>query len=147
MSQRPNNRPGGQPNPPPSRQGPNLFHIILVFFLITFGLNLIFTNMVNRGESQQIQYSQFMQLVEAGLVDQGQLDDTQIQLMLRSDADISAAQAILFPDGDVPSAEWMDRYARTSVYVTGRVEHPELADWLNQHNVSFYTPVVYDSPL
>ncbi|HML45260.1 MAG TPA: ATP-dependent zinc metalloprotease FtsH [Clostridia bacterium] len=147
MSQRPNNRPGGKPNPSPLRQGPNLFHIILVFFLITFALNLVFSNMVNHGESQQIQYSQFMQLVEAGLVDQVQLDAAQIQLVLRSDADIGAVQAILYPDGNVPSGEWLDRFARSSVYVTGRVEHPELADWLNGHNVSFYTPVVYESPL
>lgn len=119
--------PGGAP------RGYNIFHIILVIFLITFALNILFGTLLHRNV-YQIEYSQFIRLVESNTVKQAVLEDEQIQISLFNDADLNLVEQILYPDGKPDSEPDLSTNNR---YMVARVEDPELVKRFTENNVDF----------
>ncbi|MGD9560621.1 MAG: ATP-dependent zinc metalloprotease FtsH [Oscillospiraceae bacterium] len=115
-------------------KGPNIFNIILVFFLITFVLNILFAP---RGQQSAttIAYSQFIDLVEQGYVSNAVLSDEQVQVSIAKDADLAAVEKILYPAGR--SGEQQTAPVAGSVYVATRIDDDGLVDRLHQNDVAF----------
>jgi len=132
-------------NTPETNRGPNLFNIIIIFFLITFVLNAFTSNRLVNAQTQ-ISYSQFTNLVQSGYVSQVELGDDEIQIALKKDADKEAVNEILHNTAPAEEqANW--QFPVNQTYYTGRVDDPDLVKMLNQYNVEFYKPIVRTSPL
>ncbi|MDL2235087.1 ATP-dependent zinc metalloprotease FtsH, partial [Christensenellaceae bacterium OttesenSCG-928-L17] len=129
-------KPGDGDNQMPDHapRGPNLFNIILIFFLVTFALNLFFGNKLP--DAVQIGYSQFISLVESGNVSEAQISDDHITIALAEEADLAEVESILFPDGS-ESANWATK-AKENNYVTVRMDDPKLIDRFTEHDVAFF---------
>lgn len=134
-----------QNNTPEKSSGPNIFHILIVIFLITFVLNLVFANLMPKNQVQ-ISYSQFQSLVESGSVSQVQLEEAQIELALKKDADMEAVDGILYPDGKGVQSVWAENTMQTTYY-TGRVDDPGLVGLLNKYGVEFSQTIPTSTPL
>jgi len=116
-------------------QGPNIFNIMMVMFLLTFILNIFFSNQIPDA-ALQIEYSQFIQLVESGNVSRAQLSDNQIQIAVAKDADLTVVEQILYPEGR--NSNKQSAPAAGDNYIAVRVEDPALVERLSENNVSFY---------
>ncbi len=141
---------GGNGTPPVGGKAPkkfNLFNIICVIFLINFMLNLLFGG--QSGVGRQIEYSQFISLVESGNVSQAQIADESVQIALKKDADLAVAERILYPygrDGQVLGQQPAPKAG--DVYFAVRVDDPALVERLSENDVGFYKPMNRaDSPL
>ncbi|MDL2214097.1 ATP-dependent zinc metalloprotease FtsH [Clostridia bacterium OttesenSCG-928-O13] len=138
---------GGQPGSPPPKggdqsgqnapQGPNIFNILMIFFLVTFVINMFTANSTAQAAAQ-IEYGQFIQLVESGNVSQAQLSDEQVQIEIAKDADLAQVESILYPDGRDENRQAAP--AAGTGYVAMRVEDPNLVQRLADNDVSFYKP-------
>lgn len=137
------NQAGGMP--PADRNGPstgntpkknNLLNIITVIFLITFLINLIFSNY--RSSDSQIEYSQFISLVEAGSVHQVQIDDDAVRLSLKEDADLAAVEQILYPGGRDTASNRQPAPSAEDIYTAVRIDDPGMVDRLSENGVAFY---------
>ncbi|MGL6199139.1 MAG: ATP-dependent zinc metalloprotease FtsH [Lachnospiraceae bacterium] len=116
-------------------QGPNIFNIILVIFLITFILNFFSASRSSNAVSQ-IEYSQFIQLVESGNVSEAQLGDDEIKIVISQSADLSEVEEILYPEGRTDNAQ--PTPAAGDYYTAVRVEDPSLVERLTENEVSFH---------
>ena len=116
-------------------QGHNIFNIILVIFLITFILNF-FSASRSSNTVSQIEYSQFIQLVESGNVNEAQLGDDEIKIAISQSADLSEVEEILYPEGRTDNAQ--PAPATGDYYTAARVEDPSLVERLTENEVSFY---------
>jgi len=133
------NNPFGETDRPSAGKSPkrfNFFNIIIVIFLINFVLNFLFANM--SGTGTQIEYSQFIKLVESGNVSRVQIEDESVQISLKKDADFSAVESILYPDGRNIDSKQQPVPAAGSVYTVVRIDDPSLVERLNDNNVDFY---------
>ena len=127
-----NRRYGRPPGNMPRRN--NILYIIMIVFLITFLVNLIFANITN--SIAQVEYSTFIKLVESGNLARVQIDDTTVVMSLKEDAKLTEVEQILYPDG--VSASIHSRPAVTDIYSAVRIDDPALVDRLTQNEVSFY---------
>ncbi len=116
-------------------QGPNIFNIMLVTFLITFLMNIFFGNRL-ADRTYQIEYSQFIDLVESGNVSRAQLSDDQVQIVIANEADLSEVEAILDPEGK--RSEVLPVPAAGDNFIAIRVDDPDLVERLRKNNVAFY---------
>jgi len=114
-------------------RGPNIFNIILVMFLITSTFNIFFTNRISDAVLQ-IEYSQFIQMVESGNVSRAQISDDQIQIVIANDADLTEVEQILYPDG---RTDTQSSPTAGDNYIAVKVEDSALVDRLSQSGVSF----------
>ncbi|MDR2741492.1 MAG: ATP-dependent zinc metalloprotease FtsH [Treponema sp.] len=141
----------------PSRGGPNLFNFLIVGIIITFALNIFVGNMTS-SRKVQIEYGQFIQLVEAGAVKQVRIEPDQIALTLKDGAGESAVRNILrlpelapLPKPEQPSGFSFEKaresVERNPVYYTGRLEDPLLTERLIKNEVAFYRPIVQSNPI
>jgi len=131
-------------NTPETGRGSNLFNALIVFFLITFILNVFMSQRLANVQTQ-ITYSQFTNLVENGYVAQVELNDSEIQIALKEDADKDAVKEILGADSAGEQANWQIPFQQS--YYTGHVDDPNLVKMLNEYNVEFYKPIVRTSPI
>ena len=131
--------------PPADKNGPsaentpkknNLFNIITVIFLITFLINLVFTNNISSGS--QIEYSQFIRLVESGSVHQVQIDDDTVRLSLKKDADLAVVEQILYPAGRDTASNHQPAPSAKDIYTAVRIDDPAMVDRLSENGVAFY---------
>ena len=107
--------------------------ILIVFFLLTFLFNL-FTMQRSSTANLQISYDQFLNLVDAGFVEQVYMDDEKIQILLRSNIDreevVQSLGAEELPEGirgqELPVFEQV-------VFYTGRVDDPNLVATLREN--------------
>ncbi|MDD4081076.1 MAG: ATP-dependent zinc metalloprotease FtsH [Eubacteriales bacterium] len=126
----------GQPGGTPSQSGgPNwsrLFNILLVFFALTFLFNLLFAN---RMESPAIQigYSQFMALVDEGVVDQAELHEERIYLTLKRGTDMGRVRDLLA----YAPAGGAEALTDQTVYTAVLMDDPELTTRLYDKGVTF----------
>ena len=139
-----NNNQTNPNNSPETNKGPNIFNVMIVFFLITFMMNFFMSQRMANTQTQ-ITYSQFTSLVESGSVAQVELSDSEIQIALNEDADTDTVNEILRQSTAVTQTEWPFQIQQT--YYTGRIDDPDLVTRLNQYNVEFYKPIVRTSPL
>lgn len=114
-------------------RGPNIFNILLIFFVITFLLNSIFADRL-KDTASQIEYSQFIQLVETGNISKAKLSEEEVHVEISKDADIAEVEDILYPQGrgDIQPAPKSGR-----VYTAVKVDDPDLVERFVNHEVAF----------
>ena len=133
------NQPKGSGGGPPAGNSPkkfNIFNIIMATFLITFFLNFLFGSGINN--NPQIEYSQFIKLVESGNVGDAQISDETVQISLKSDADLTEVGQILYVEGQNRSFRNQPDPSTNSVYTVIRIEDPDLVERLSINDVAFY---------
>ena len=141
-------RPKGPPPPPkdddfdnnsksPKRN--NFINILVIVFLITFMWNILFPNGGSLSGTE-IEYSTFNQLVYSGHIARVELTEDLVHIALKDEADLSAVEVILYPDGRdearFPAPE------KDSVFFTARIDDPELVTRLSENGVRFYKPYI-----
>jgi cell division protease FtsH len=109
----------------------------------------------------EIEYSQFVSLVDGDLVERVQFEDESLLIMLKQDADLDAVTRILPPSAagergkerggggaDQKTIErWRDNIRENRVFYTGKVDDPGLNDRLLAHGVAFIRPLLVHSPI
>ncbi|MDR3145734.1 MAG: ATP-dependent zinc metalloprotease FtsH [Treponema sp.] len=133
----------------PGRDKPNMVSFLIIGLVITFVLNTFIGNWT-AGSKVQIEYGQFIQLVESGSVRQVQIEEDQIALTLKNDADRNRVAGILrleARDAGEPPAAGRDRQAGHQVYYTGRLDDPGLTERLIANEVAFYKPIIRSNPI
>lgn len=118
-----------------------VFAAIIVFFLLTFLLNLFNSQRTSTAELQ-ISYNQFMDLVEAGAVEQVYMDDDQIQICIKEKYTAEEVARLLGAD-ELPEEQEGKRHpwqmqADSVVFYTGRADDPNLVSTLLEHDVDTY---------
>ncbi|MDR0641176.1 MAG: ATP-dependent zinc metalloprotease FtsH [Treponema sp.] len=146
MKNPPRNEDGAAgPAGPGQPKKPNMLGLLIAGLVITFIFNLAAAKMA-AGNKLQVEYGQFIQLVETGLVQQAQIDDQQIAFTLKEGADQHALREILrLPAGTEGPAE--RRLLSSGVYYTGLLEDPALTERLLKNSVAFYKPIVQPNPI
>lgn len=150
-SSKDNNRPI-KGSPPP-----NFFNFLLVGFIITFLMNSLL-NSITANKKVQIDYSQFIHLVESGNVERVQIEEDQILIALKENADKEEVSQILGIEKELnnlnldPALQekldrWSEESLQSNTYYTGRIEDPGLSDRLIAHNVAYGKPIVESSPI
>ena len=137
-----NQPPGGPANKHPG--GFNLFNIIVVFFLINFVVNLLNHSMLSKGIP--IDYNQFIRMVESGQVSQVQIDDEKLQIFLKKDADMSAIERIIYPEGSQSDAKQTPAIKADDMFTVTRLEDPSLVQRLSEMDVSFFKSLTAANP-
>jgi cell division protease FtsH len=130
------------------KNNPNFLNFLIIGMVITFVLNMIMGSMSSGGKAQ-IEYGQFIQLVESGVVKQVRIDADQIALTLKEEADQTRVRQIL---RIAPSAQQNGGTGRNIppgnlLYYTGRLEDPSMTQRLIDHGVAFYKPIVQSNPI
>ncbi|MDR3247890.1 MAG: ATP-dependent metallopeptidase FtsH/Yme1/Tma family protein, partial [Treponema sp.] len=138
-------KPPGQPNKP------NMLSFLIIGIVITFVLNLFSSNITAR-QKVQVEYSQFIQLVEQGAVKQVQLDDQQIAFYLKEEADRGMVGAILQIPADSQESTprtglFSSSRIANQVYYTGVLNDPGLTERLLRNSVAFYKPIIQSNPI
>ncbi|MGI6688045.1 MAG: ATP-dependent zinc metalloprotease FtsH [Christensenellales bacterium] len=135
----PNSPSQGHPGSPagaPGSSGPNwskILNILLVFFSLTFLFNLFFANRLS-SPAVEIGYSQFMSMVDEGMVDQAQINEERIYLTLKSDADLQRAGALI---GLNASLSRQAGLSRDTVFTAVLMDDPNLTQKLYDKGVVF----------
>ena len=122
---------------PEQRRNSTWIIVIVVFFLITFVMNMFLGRQMPIGEIE-ISYDQFLDLVEGGVAGQVYMDSDQLQLLLRDGVEEADVAAILGTDEnweDVPEVKTLP--FRTVTFYTGRVDDPNLVSVLRENDVQF----------
>ncbi len=114
----------------------NIFNILAIVFVINFLLNLFVFN--NMNTSKQIEYGQFIQLVESGNVYQAQVEDDIVAINLKESADLGAVEAILYPEGRDVDSRTETAPTKDDIYTVVRMDDPGLVERLNASGVGFY---------
>ncbi|RVU54247.1 ATP-dependent metallopeptidase FtsH/Yme1/Tma family protein [Anaerosphaera multitolerans] len=112
-------------------QGPDIFNLIVVMFLITILFNIFFVNMSKKA-APEVEYSQFIELVETGNVSRAKIKENQISFEISKDANLSEVKNII---GEGYSGK--SEIEPKSNYITTKVNDPYLADRLLENEVTF----------
>jgi cell division protease FtsH len=129
---------GGQKGPP--KNNPNILNFFIIGLVITFVINMVTMNMMSN-RKVQIEYGQFIQLVEDGAVKQARIEEDQIALTLKDGAN-QARLAQILQIGPENS-----QVLENLVYYTGRLDDPALTQRLIDEGVAFYKPIVKSNPI
>lgn len=151
----------GPPNDPNKQSGQktggsptNIFHFLIIGFIITFILNMFASSLIS-SRKVQITYDQFVQLVDSQSVKAVQLESDEILISLKPDCDKEVTQKILLPEVDDLdddemaqfTKQWLERVQGDNVYYTGRLDDPDLVNRLIEKGVEFYQPIIRSSPI
>jgi len=140
--------PQGRGNRRPAGNTPknfNVLHIIIVIFLLNILLNLLFTSLSRGG--LQIEYSQFIKLVEGGHVSRVQIGDDTLQITLRDAVSLSEVERVLYPQGRISGSRQQTVLKAADVITAVRIDDPALVELLRAHNVDFFKPMSRNSPI
>ncbi|WP_043922609.1 ATP-dependent zinc metalloprotease FtsH [Leadbettera azotonutricia] len=135
---------GGSPASGPKK--PGIINILLVGIVIIFLLNT-FVGSFTASKKVQIEYGQFVELVESGAVRQVQIDADEVALTLKNEADPGLVGRVLRQTGAGDLAKGQGSATGNLVYYTGKVDDPGLTERLIKNDVAFYKPIIRSSPL
>lgn len=105
--------------------------ILIVSLGLTFLFNLVTTTMALRTQSE-LNYSEFVNWVEQDKVE---------KVEFRSD------KLVVYPYADKLEENDKKLVAGSDKFYVGRVAYDELVPILREHNVQFYSPIQYNSPI
>lgn len=115
--------------------GPSIINVIIIGLLITFLLNTFSSSLTSRLRVQ-VKYSQFLQLVDAGLIENVQIGSEQISFRLKSGANTNKASEILGTDTQMQGSDGQDLQTE-KIYYTGVMTDSSLIDRLYENDISF----------
>ncbi|MEI3162279.1 MAG: ATP-dependent zinc metalloprotease FtsH [Lachnospirales bacterium] len=105
--------------------------ILVVSLGLTFLFNLVSTTMMMRSQSE-LNYSEFVNWVEENKVE---------KVEFRSD------KLVVYPYADKLGENDKKLVAGNDKFYVGKVSYDELVPILRKHNVEFYSPIQYNSPI
>lgn len=105
--------------------------ILIVSLGLTFLFNLVSTTMMMRSQSE-LNYSEFVNWVEENKVE---------KVEFRSD------KLVVYPYADKLGENDKKLVAGNDKFYVGKVSYDELVPILRKHNVEFYSPIQYNSPI
>lgn len=105
--------------------------ILIVSLGLTFLFNLVSTTMMMRSQSE-LNYSEFVNWVEANKVE---------KVEFRSD------KLVVYPYADKLGKNDKKLVAGNDKFYVGKISYDELVPILRKHNVEFYSPIQYNSPI
>jgi cell division protease FtsH len=137
--------------------GPNIFNVLIIGIIVTFILNMFIGTMTS-SRKIQIEYGQFVQLVESGAVRQVRIEADQIALTLKAGAEGGGdVRGILRTNSPEASPDTQNRSSglftrgtaagQDMVFYTGRLDDPGLTERLINNGVAFYKPIVQSNPI
>ncbi|MDR2258258.1 MAG: ATP-dependent zinc metalloprotease FtsH [Treponema sp.] len=132
--------PPGDGRKGPPKNNPNIFNFFIIGLVITFVINMTVMNMMS-GTKVQIEYGQFIQLVEDGAVKQVRIEADQIALTLKNNVNQTMVRQVLRINPENSQA------LGNQVYYTGRLDDPGLTQRLIDKGVAFYKPIVRSNPI
>lgn len=115
-------------------RGPRMPNVIFMIILVTFLLNFIVADRLTE-TATQIEYSQFIKLVEKKSVSHVQISDEKIEATIAKKADLNQVESIL-ATGQKNNQVKQAPTAGT-VYTAVRVEDPKLIDRLTTYDIPF----------
>jgi cell division protease FtsH len=137
----------------PSNGKGNFFNFLIIGIVITFVLNIVMGSLA-ANRRVEIEYGQFLELVEADAVKQVQIENEQIALTLKEDASPGRIQGILGTDRPAEETQRNsflqtreNGKAGSQVFYTGKLDDPELIKRLSSKGVSFYKPIIRSNPI
>lgn len=114
-----------------SSDSKTFFRILIISLGLTFLFNLVMTSMALRTQSE-LDYSDFVNWVEQDKIE---------KVEFRSDKLVAFPRVEKLEESDKKLAEGSDKF-----YV-GKISYDELVPILRAHNVKFYSPIQYNSPI
>lgn len=105
--------------------------ILVVSLGLTFLFNLVSTTMMMRSQSE-LNYSEFVNWVEENKIE---------KVEFRSD------KLVVYPYADKLGENDKKLVAGNDKFYVGKVSYDELVPILRKHNVEFYSPIQYNSPI
>jgi len=128
-----------KPGPPQdnNQKKPNIFNFLIVGFILTFLINIIFSISTSSG-SAQVSYNEFIQYINRGSIEQVYLADDQITFTLKNSAQ---------PAQNTETQGFLQTNRQIRSYNTGRVDDPTLTERLLAANIPFSRQVVRSNPL
>lgn len=121
-----------QGNRPAGRTPPSIVNFLIISFILTLAMNYFLPSTLGDNK-MQMEYSQFISLIERESVSQVQIEEEQVIFTLTADTEDYQATN--------------ERTGNPQLYCTGRVEDPGLTERLISKNVEFYKPIVKSSLL
>ena len=118
---------------------PQLAYFLIAGLIMSLAMNILFSYIAS-SRKVQIEYGQFIKLVESGNVEKVQIEDTQLLISLKKGYDKEAVNSI-FGISSADQTEWEKFLEESRVYYTGAVDNPELASFLIKNNVGFYKEI------
>jgi len=118
-----------------NQKKPNIFNFLIVGFILTFLINIIFNISTSSG-STQVSYNEFIQYINRGSIEQVYLADDQITFTLKNSSQSA-------PNSEITGFLQSNRQS----YNTGRVDDPTLTERLLAAGIPFSKQVVRTNPL
>jgi cell division protease FtsH len=134
------NLPPGDGRKGPPKNNPSIFNFFIIGLVVTFVINMTVMNMMS-GKKLQIEYGQFIQLVEDGAVQQVRIEAEQIALTLKNNVNQTTVRQVLRINPENSPV------LGNQVYYTGRLDDPGLTQRLIDKGVAFYKPIVQSNPI
>ncbi len=117
-----------------SQNKPPIMFFIIVSLAMTIGLNYIL-GLLTMPQKKEIHYNEFIEMVEKGLVDSVEIKDEKIYINEKIEKEAKSEQEMAFPlYGKSESAKVQ--------YYTGKIDDPDLVNFLKEHNVKFKRTIV-----
>lgn len=120
------------------------FRSLLVAVVLVIGFN-IFLSFYMGEQRVEIEYNQFITLVEKQAVDKVQVDSNQLVLTLKDTVNVDEIKTILNQPIENPQnnvmKEYLDKIFKKSEYYTGTMNDPNLVEFLSENNVAFYRSI------
>lgn len=120
-----------QGNQPKGGMPSGIVNFLIISFILTLAINAFLASTLGDNKIQ-VEYSQFINLIERSSVNQVQIEEEQVIFTLTADTDAYQAAN--------------ERTGKPQLYCTGRVEDPGLTDRLIAYDIDFYKPIVKSSP-
>ena len=124
---------------PNNKPKPHIAYFMIAGLIMSLIMNILLSYVAS-SRKVQIEYGQFIELVESGNVDKVQIEDTQLLISLKPGYDKAAVNSI-FDITPANQSEWDRMLEDSRVYYTGTVDNPELAAFLIRNDVGFYKPI------
>jgi cell division protease FtsH len=123
--------------------GPNFPTLIIAGLVLTLVLNMLLTT-YSQGSRMEIGYSQFIRLLESGVVEKAQINSDHLVVSLKPNADQAIVNRIL---NESPGGRQNSLFNGKTAYYVGKIEDPELVNRLLKQNVGFYAPIRQRNPI
>ncbi len=138
-------------NQKPSSPFKNTGFLILIISLVaTFGLNFLMSSMSARNR-EEISYNEFLKMVKEEKVDEVVFESDKIVIYQKPEKTTQTSEQTdkfleIFGIADKEAIDAMKNSSREQ-YLTGYIRDERLLALLDEHNIKYYTPIIYSNPI
>lgn len=148
MNDNKNNKKNNQkPSSPFKNTG---FLILIISLVATFGLNFLMSSMSARNR-EEISYNEFLKMVKEEKVDEVVFESDKIVIYQKPEKTTQTSEQTdkfleIFGIADKEAIDAMKNSSREQ-YLTGYIRDERLLALLDEHNIKYYTPIIYSNPI